>query len=278
MSTRSQCAQWPSGVDLIRGRLLGCLLHGLLACFVLGGREVGEAAPPAPPSPSPSRTDDARTARALALLDAARAATGGAQWARVHAIRYRAAVSSGARQGTAETVEDTRTGRFVDRYVLGEVGGGQGFDGTAAWTSDVSGRGVSSGAAEGAASNVNEVYRRSLAYWFRARHPARFGDLGPEVRDGRSFERIAIEPAGGRPFEMWIDLQSHRIARLLDNDSGVARVTEFSDYRPVQGLSLPFAVRTSVGEPRFDTLVRFTSIEIDPVLPADAFARPPSGP
>jgi hypothetical protein len=40
---------------------------------------------------------------------------------------------------------------------------------------------------------------------------------------------------------------------------------------------MPFTVRTSVGDPRFDTLVRFTSIEIDPQLPVDVFERPASG-
>ena len=89
----------------------------------------GAAAPPGPDA----RAADARDGRAIAVLDAARAASGGRRWARVHTIRYLAQVASGPQSGSAETLEDTRTGRYVDRYLLGQVRGGQGFDGQRPW-------------------------------------------------------------------------------------------------------------------------------------------------
>jgi hypothetical protein len=222
-------------------------------------------------SPSPPARHDPR---AIAVLDAARAATGGAAWAGVHSVRYRATVASGAHQGVAETLEDTRTGRYVDRYVVGEVRGGQGFDGTAPWTSDVRGREASAGAAEGEAASVTEVYRRSLSYWFRDRHPGALDYLGRTSAAGREFDRIGVLPTGGRPFEMWVDTRSHWISRVLEVESGVQRVTQFDDYRRVAGLFMPFAARTSVGAPELDTVVKFIAIDINPPLAADAFARP----
>ena len=248
---------------------LGLGLMGLAA--LLSGRVLA-AAPTAPAVPTAAARDEAR---AMAVLEASRAAAGGAGWARVRAIRYRAEVASGAEHGTAETLEDARTGRYVDRYVLGAVRGGQGFDGALAWSADVSGH-VSAGAAEGAESSVNEVYRRSLSYWFRNRHAGRLAYRGRARANGREFERIAALPAGGRAFELWVDAHTHLIARLVEPGPGAERVTELGDYRRVQGLLFPFAARTSLGDPRLDTVVTFTSIEIDPPLPANAFARPDS--
>jgi hypothetical protein len=216
--------------------------------------------------------DAADRRHAERLLDSARAATGGAAWKSVRTIRYRAAVSAGGRSGSTETVEETLTGRYADRYIVGQVRGGQGFDGARSWMSDVTGTRISSGGPDGARADVTEVYRRSLAYWFRSRHAARLRALGERDEGGRSFELIAIEPSGGRPFEMWLDARTHRIARITESGPAGRRITELSDYRRVGDVLLPFSVHSALeGDEPDATVVVFESIEINPVLSRNAF-------
>jgi hypothetical protein len=209
---------------------------------------------------------------ALAILDAARAASGGELWRALRAVRYRAEVSSNGMQGTAETVEDSVSGRFADHYVLGPIKGGQGFDGTAAWTQNLSGESALEESAAGKAATVNEVYRRSFAYWFRERHAATIALAGTEADGKRQFDVVRITPTGGRPFDFWIDQQSHEIARIVEKAGDDTQSTYLFEYRAVEGLRFPFRTRTSNGVEQFDTTVKFTSIELNPPLTAAMFA------
>jgi hypothetical protein len=139
------------------------------------------------------------------ILAKAKAASGGAAWDAIQSARTRVTVKLGGLSGTAESLDDVRRPRFVDRFELGPMKGAQGFDGTIVWSQDSSGQVRTEQGEDERLGAVNDAYRRALAFWYPERWPAQIEDAGQREDGGRRFHVIRITPRGGRPFELWID-------------------------------------------------------------------------
>ncbi|MGE5232817.1 MAG: aspartyl protease family protein [Acidobacteriota bacterium] len=209
-----------------------------------------------------------------ALLARARQAMGGAAWDRVAANHVRAKIEMGGLEGTVESWEDVRSGRYVDRFALGPASGAEGFDGEMAWTQDSSGQAHPSDAAEELAAARNEAYRRSLAYWYPERGKATLEDAGERAEGERRFRVVRITPQGGRPFELWIDTATWRFDRIVEAGGRETRSTFLSDYRPVDGVLVPFAQRVTNGETKYDQRLEIESLEHVAALAPARFALP----
>jgi hypothetical protein len=192
------------------------------------------------------------------LLQRARQATGGDAWAGLLALYTRAEVATGGLAGRAESWADVATGRYLDRFVLGPYAGAAGFDGERAWSQEGSGRPSYREDAEALQETANESFRRSFAQWFPERHAATIESGGERVEGERRFGIVRLLPAGGRPYELWIDLATGLPDRTIEKTARETRTTLFSDFRPVGGLRLPFAQRVTNGEPKYDSRHRRT--------------------
>jgi hypothetical protein len=211
------------------------------------------------------------------ILARVKAASGGAAWDAVRTIHSKVRVATGGMTGTAESWEDVRAGRFLDAYQFGPMTGAEGYDGTKKWSQDGSGDVTLSDSGDAREGSVNEAYRRSLSYWYPDRRQAVVSEVGEggERREGeRTFHVLRITPAGGRPFEMWIDAASFLIDRTVEQAAKETRTTFFSDYREVGGLKLPFRLHVTNGEARFDQLVTYEAYEINPEIEAAKFEVP----
>jgi hypothetical protein len=208
------------------------------------------------------------------ILARAKAASGGAAWDAVRTIHSKVRVETGGMTGTAESWEDTRAGRFVDTYQFGPVTGAEGYDGTKSWSLDGSGTVTLSDSGDGREGSVDEAYRRSLSYWFPDRRQATVEDGGGRREGERTFHVLRFTPAGGRPFEMWIDAATFLIDRTVEKAAKETRTTSFSDYREVGGLKLPFRLHVTNGEARFDQVVTYEAWEINPEVEAARFEVP----
>ena len=241
-------------------RLLLVLGFGL-ALAPAGSARAADAAPAA-------STD------AASLLARARQAPGGEAWGSVKALYTRAAVSTGGLSGSAESWDDVATGRYLDRFALGPYAGTAGFDGARAWSQEGSGRPSYRESAEELQESANESFRRRFAQWFPERHAAAIESGGQRVEGERRFGIVRLLPAGGRPYEMWIDLATGLPDRTIEKAALETRTTFFSDYRPVGRLRLPFAQRVSNGEPKYDQVVAIERYELDPSLAGIEFGLP----
>ena len=220
------------------------------------------------------RTEASDPLTHLDVLPLAKVASGGAAWDAVRTIHSKVRVETGGMTGTAESWDDVRTGRFVDTYQFGPMNGAEGFDGTKRWAQDGSGTVTLSDSGDAREGSANEAYRRSLSYWYPDRRQATLEE-GGERRDGeRTFHAVRITPAGGRPFEMWIDTATFLIDRTIEQAAKEIRTTTFSDYREVGGLKLPFRLHVTNGEARFDQVVVYESYEINPEVSAARFEVP----
>jgi hypothetical protein len=75
-------------------------------------------------------------------------------------------------------------------------------------------------------------------------------------------------------FELWLDAETGRIARIIEEGAVRTSTTILSDYRKVEGLWLPFRVVSSTGEPNSEVVTLVREILVDPENADGAFDVP----
>ncbi len=242
------------------------------------------AAAAASPAPTATATAPAPERDPAALLARFKEVTGGAAWDRIRVLRTTGSVHVGGLEGTFETVEEIGTGRGKSRFDLGPMSGAIGFDGTTPWSQDGSGEVTLQRGEEALEAARNDAYRTSLAWWFPERWPAALRALPDREQDGRRFAIVEITPRGGRPFELWLDVETGLPERAVEHGGVETIVTTLGDWRTVETtppgsatpapVRLPFHQRANTGEAKYDLVAQATAVEVDPPLAADAFAPP----
>lgn len=101
--------------------------------------------------------------------------------------------------------------------------------------------------------------------------------LGQEEIDGKAVEALLITPPGITPFRFYLDGETlfpvKKAGQTVTQQGPTEIETTLSDYRDVGGVKLPFK-QTIVqnGQPAGESVTQ--AIEINPEIPADAFAAP----
>ena len=221
------------------------------------------------------------SARAMELLDRAIAAKGGLDYLRaIKTIVAKQTLTTETPDGTT-TIESTNYIGYPDRFRIetkapkGLVT--QGFDGRFAWLKDAAGlHAVSDGFVRDAKANLR---REVVALLVAARDGALTTRLLPDVRDalGKTNHAIELSARDLNPIVLQIDPASGLIAKetfVGDTPARPVIEEEFSDYRLVDGLQIPFhATRRTAGQTVDRRVVSITINQpIDPAL----FTRPPS--
>lgn len=208
------------------------------------------------------------------ILARAKAAAGGSAFDAIHTIRIKGKLSTGGLTGTAESLRDVSTGRYVERIQLGPLSEADGFDGATAWSQDASGQSRAEEGGDGRLGAIGEAYRGALAYWYPRRWPAQIEDTGGREENGRRFMTLRITPKGGRPFDLWIDAATMLIDRTVEKAAIETRTMFVSDYRTVDGVKLPFASRSTNGDPRYDQIVTIDTVALNVPAEDASFRRP----
>ncbi len=208
-----------------------------------------------------------------ATLARARAAAGGPALEQLSTAHAKLAIETSGLSGTGERFEDLRTGRYVETYDLGVTRGAEGFDGTTPWTVDDNNPATANLAPAAREAAANEAYRRTLSY-LTGRLPGRVSLLGERAQGEQTFTALEVVPQGGRAFELWIDRATGLVERTVERGGSDTTVTRYADYRSVEGVKLPFLIRASTGDPRYDTVTRVASLAFGEPLPDERFALP----
>ncbi|MEP7181792.1 MAG: PDZ domain-containing protein [Betaproteobacteria bacterium] len=224
-------------------------------------------------APSAQSADGAR-ADPRTILAAAKSASGGEAWDVLKTQHSKVTLSTSGLTGTAERWADMAAGRSLLRYELGPIRGAVGYDGTVAWSEDASGLSRAETDAGPRELAVNAAYRDRLAFWYPDRGAAEMEYRGVAEDDGAEFDVVRITPAGGRLFELWVNRQTHLIERLLERDAQQTRTEHYMDFRAVQGVQIPFRVRSTRGDPKFDELVVVDALEYNRQQDGIAFGLP----
>lgn len=219
--------------------------------------------------------DGAQDPRAMQALAQAKAAMNGAAWDGVHYMRTKMHLATSGLSGTNETLADTKTGAFVNRYDLGVAKGANGYDGKTVWSQDDSGQVAVQGDEASRQTAINEAYRNANGYW-RADLAADITWGGMQKDGKRSFDVVRITPENGRPFDLWIDAKSHLFDRTIEKGATRTNTTLFGDWRAASnGALVAFRVRQTNGEAKYDTEITLDSVTFETEVPPDAFAPPP---
>jgi PDZ domain len=211
----------------------------------------------------------------LAILGAAKAATGGSNWNDLKYQHSRVTIETAGETGTAERWSEFASGRSYLTFDVGAATGAVGFDGTSGWAKDPSGEVHRDNSTATRELSVNAAYRDRLAFWFPTRHPATLAYKGREHRDGADFDVVGITPVGGHEFDLWVNSETHLIERLVEREGKATRTEFYMDYRDVGGVRVPFRVRTTRGaDPRYDEVVIVDAMDFDPPAKPIDFGEP----
>lgn len=219
----------------------------------------------AAPSPAPTPSE---------ILVKAKAAMGGNAWDQVRAIRSEGRLETSGLKGTLRSLEDTSTGASVSQFDLGVAKGANGFDGKVSWSQDASGVSRDEGDPGSRRQAANDAFLACRAYWYPERWPAEIQYGGLKQEGGRRFQLLKILPRGGYPFELWVDESSGLFDRISQTRDGVTETTFNSEYREVEGIKLPFSVRSTKGEAQYDTVIRLEKVTLNEPLRSASFAMP----
>lgn len=222
---------------------------------------------------------DERAGDAAAVLSAMQQASGGDAWATVKSLHFVITLATEGQSARLERWEDVATGRFASRSVWPTFESGHGFDGVTAWRQGRSGIAYSLGDVDAALVAADESFRVSQSWWFRDRHPATVALIGARSENGRELDALEITPEGGRPFEAWIDRSMHLLDRTIEQQAEDLVVTTYTDYRSVNGIMLPFTIRSGDGsDPKFDEVETIETVDVNPAISDGLYAVPPRPP
>lgn len=208
------------------------------------------------------------------ILRLAKDASGGEAWDAVRNQHSTVTIQAAGLAGTAERWSDTLTGKSRLQYSIGPLRGVSGFDGATAWTQDEAGAAeVADDVARELA--INAAFRDRLAFWYPERGQAEVSYTGRATADGADFDVIRITPVGGRPFELWINVETRLIERLVEREARALRTEIYMDLRDIAGVKIPFRVRAMREARRQDEVFVVDTLNFNESLTGVSFARPP---
>jgi len=208
------------------------------------------------------------------LLTASKAASGGIAWDAVTHLHLKASIATSGLEGTLESWDDLVGGRTLTRADLGVVAVANGFDGTTPWNQDPSGDVTEQGSENDLRRARNQAFLTARAFWYPERWAAEVTFTGIREAEGRSFHVLEFVPEGGRQLELWLDVETHLPARIVEVEADPVETTYLTDYEAVGQLMLPHSIRTSNGDSRYDVAIEVASIDINPNLAGDLFDIP----
>lgn len=216
-------------------------------------------------------------AKAIALLDRVIAARGGLDKLRaVKTIVATQTQTSSTPNGPAET-RTTNYIQYPDKFLVDAPGLVQGFDGKQAWASDARGVHV---APDTVARDARASLRRDvLSLLLEAKSGTLKTRLLADTKDadGHTTRALEVSAADLDPIVLYINPDSAMIEKraFAANAPGRPLVEEqFSDYRPVDGIQVPFHATQKVGALVVERQV--TEIKINTAVDPAFFKRPAS--
>lgn len=191
----------------------------------------------APAAPLPN--DAAR------VIAQSRAALGGAALSHVKLLELHSKVSIGGIAGTGVSWQEIGAARYAESYDLPPLAGGDGYDGSVAWSRDGSGLVWVDGGETGRAQTIAQAFANGYALWQPSRGGATVVSKGVQSAGGRSYDVLSIlPPHAAAPFELWFDRSTHLPSRFTQTIGPDTTVTSLSQFHPVDGLMVPYASHT----------------------------------
>ena len=194
-------------------------------------------------------------------------AAGGNAWQQYEECDSEGTATVAGKTGSLRYIEDLHSGANVSQIEIAalEVKQIDGDDPVQSWHQDADGDIQLSN--PDSPDNIDDRYLTSRAYWRPQFGGAAVTVLASQTERSTTWDRLRFQVPGGRGFTLWINRQTG----LLDRVQGET-TKELSDYRPVDGILLPFKEKKAAGK---DILtVAYTQRTLRRQLVVTAFAIP----
>ena len=257
----------------------------LAAFFAPTGRCAATGSTPSPGAPASAAPatmpTTAASARATALIEAAKQAMGGAAWDAVVTWHETGALTGGGLTGAYESWEDLRSLDETSVFTLGPTSGSQGWDGKRSWTTDVTKEVRIETSDEAISQTVQDAYRSGYAFFFAQRFASTREYVGTKAADGIEYPVVKITPQGAEPFEVWFDPKTHLITREVQLTGAQPHSFLLADYARLDGpqvgaLTVPRKIIDRVGgDPKFDLVTTTKNISLAGPEPTSRYEPPP---
>ena len=214
--------------------------------------------------------------RGLQLMVEMKAATGGTNLDALttyHASGKR--VRDGRINGTFDEWGDMRTTANVTRETFDGVTVSSGYDGNVGWSVGPDGAVDIESDPERLGWTRLGAYVNSQGYLFPERFPATFEFRGREEADGKSYEVVKVTPVGAASVDIWLDPDTHLLARLVASNGPGKLGLLIQDYHTVDGVKVVrHALQTlQTGDQTHTETQDILSYKFESV-PADRFSPP----
>lgn len=211
------------------------------------------------------------SAAASALLARAKQATGGAAWDQVASTRriYTNILDNGETDAGSE-LTDVQSGRYA--ATIATPSGLPlrfGWDGKRYWESQY---GIS---AYKEASEADLAFIKCLGQWYARCGPGTFSTAGERQLGSASYSVVRVDSTAHQPVEFWVNRANQRIERV-GYGPGLRNIVDYSDFRQVGAVQVAFEERTT--SPGGKLITRLSRVELNPEVPAQAFAKPEDRP
>lgn len=208
------------------------------------------------------------------ILDANRAAMGGAGWDGKSTADMEYAYSGQGMTGKVISKTDLQNGYWTEDYSIGPARGADGFDGVHAWEKDFSGTVTEQEGGDQRQLSVNEGYRRANLWWRTDRGGASIIDKGEKHEGGTTYDVLTIIPRDGKRFEAWFDSKKHLLTRIVEKVGPQAITTTYSEYGTIDGVGIAHKILVSNGDTKYDHTLVLTVVHFGDAQAQSAYSAP----
>ncbi|MBS0387621.1 MAG: retropepsin-like domain-containing protein, partial [Proteobacteria bacterium] len=195
---------------------------------------------------------------------------GGAAFEHLQSVHERGRIRVGEVDGTFERWL-ARDGRLREDRSLGPLADSTAVTPDSSWTTNASGQLEESG-------DHGLAVRRAIALYFadlgHARPDIRLQVLGVEQRENRPWTIVRVGFGGNDIFDLFIDASTGELLGERITQDRVTRFIRYGDWRMIGAIRFAFEQRITAADPGADETRRLDSIEVNPALAAELFARP----
>ncbi len=188
---------------------------------------------------------ESRSSSPAEILASVRQATGGDAWNQFAECKSEGQITVAGKTGTVYSVEDLNSGANISRADIPELGIHQahGVAPGKIWQQDDAGdiRLMPSGTDW----QIDDLYLTGRGYWRPNFGGATVQVLDPATEQESTYDRLQFQAPGGHGFTLWINQKTHLIERVASDGNNFKYL---SDYRPVEGVLLPFTQRKGSGD------------------------------
>jgi len=208
------------------------------------------------------------------VLDANRNAMGGAAWDGKATLKIEYAYAGQGMTGKLTSLDDLTNGYWLDDFAIGPATGANGFDGVHTWAKDPSGTVTLQDGGEQLPLAINEGYRRANIAWRSDRGGAAIVSDGEKIDGGATYDVLTITPKGGKNFDVWFDAKTHLLSRIVEVQGPQTITSTLSDYRPIDGIEIPYKEVVNNGDAKYDQTTTVTSTVFLPAQGQTAYSKP----